>query len=196
LIEKKSKNNILWKGGSLQREIFPEPQKRRTPDYTSGINQLTREEKELDQQIALLQAEVEQLHEKSGNLIYVEYGDVRKLPSMQDQTIIAVRAVPGTTLEVPEPDSGERGQRKYEMYLRSEEPIDVYVVSEQETVGTQEGPTSNNVLQSPMKGMHDGQPGGQNLVELPMSDYLFNTGGPEEGLSDYLMTSVGNSFLS
>ena len=35
---------------------------------------------------------------------YVTYSDIRTLPEMDDQTIIGIKAPPGTRLEVPDPD--------------------------------------------------------------------------------------------
>ncbi|KAL0844362.1 hypothetical protein Bca101_017608 [Brassica carinata] len=51
---------------------------------------------------------------------------------LQNQTLIAVKAPHGTTLEVPDPDeAGDHPQRRYRIILRSTMgPIDVYLVSE------------------------------------------------------------------
>jgi hypothetical protein len=35
---------------------------------------------------------------------YVQYKDIRELKGMEDQTIFAIKALPGTKLEVPDPD--------------------------------------------------------------------------------------------
>jgi hypothetical protein len=44
---------------------------------------------------------------------YVTYADIRTLPEMDDQTIIGIKAPPGTRLEVPDPDEVTR-LKKYD----------------------------------------------------------------------------------
>ncbi len=39
---------------------------------------------------------------------YVTYSDIRTLPDMDDQTIIGIKAPPGTRLEVPDPDEVQK----------------------------------------------------------------------------------------
>jgi len=175
LIEKKSKNNILWKGGSLFSK--KENAKAAIPlqDLPLKILQKQKEEIELDQKLKHVQMELKEINDNSSQLIYVEYDDIRKLPSMDDQTIIAVRAVHGTTLEVPEPDSYGTEQRKYEIFLRSDDPIDVYVISDQ---ACDEQMFSQSQFYNEMSN--------QNLIELPNMEYMF-TG---DGISDYLASPV------
>jgi len=65
---------------------------------------------------------------------FVSHDDVRNLPSMQGQTLIAIKAPAGTRLEVPDPDEGmSGGKRRYQIFLQSEQgtPIDVYLVSQE-----------------------------------------------------------------
>ena len=47
------------------------------------------------------------------------------------ETILALRAPSGTTLEVPDPDEGlAAGQRRFQIFLRSQDgPVDVYMIS-------------------------------------------------------------------
>jgi hypothetical protein len=40
----------------------------------------------------------------SSRYAYVQYKDIRELAGMEDQTIFAIKALPGTKLEVPDPD--------------------------------------------------------------------------------------------
>jgi hypothetical protein len=43
-------------------------------------------------------------HTTSSRYAYVQYKDIRELAGMEDQTIFAIKALPGTKLEVPDPD--------------------------------------------------------------------------------------------
>ena len=44
--------------------------------------------------------------EESAQHAYCSHDDVRNLPCMQGETLIAIKAPSGTTLEVPDPDEG------------------------------------------------------------------------------------------
>ena len=48
---------------------------------------------------------------------------------MAEETLLAIRAPPGTRLDVPDPDEGMPGdERRYQIYLKSDEgPIDMYL---------------------------------------------------------------------
>jgi transcription factor E2F3 len=61
---------------------------------------------------------------------------------MQNQTLIAIKAPHGTTLEVPDPDEvNDYPQRRYRIVLRSTMgPIDVYLVSQFEEMSGMETP--------------------------------------------------------
>lgn len=50
--------------------------------------------------------------------LYVTDEDIAKLPCTANDTVFAVKAPQGTTLEVPDPDDGlETGQRRYRWSL-------------------------------------------------------------------------------
>lgn len=63
--------------------------------------------------------------------MYLHQRDISGLACYQQNTVMAIRAPQGTTLEVPDPDEGmPEGERRYQIYLKSPKgPIDVYVVS-------------------------------------------------------------------
>lgn len=130
LIDKKSKNNIQWKGSGLSTENPDESESALNAD----IEKLNRQELQLDENLRTVQADLKRLAEESANskLAFVTHDDLRDLPSMQGQTMIAIKAPSGTRLEVPDPDEGmDNGHRRYQIYLSNEggPPIDVYVVS-------------------------------------------------------------------
>merc|ERR1711959_57037 len=68
-------------------------------------------------------------------LLYVTQGDIKSLPCFSQDTLIAIRAPHGTTLEVPDPDQAsdqkrDSGRRRYQIFLKSNNgPIEVYLVS-------------------------------------------------------------------
>jgi hypothetical protein len=134
LIEKKSKNNIQWNAAFRGSGLS-------TADDTESIEalkaeneKLNREESLLDGNLRAVQADLKRLAEESANskLAFVTYDDLRNLPGMQGQTLIAIKAPSGTRLEVPDPDEGmDLGRRRYQVFLSNEDgpPIDVFVIS-------------------------------------------------------------------
>jgi len=108
------------------------------------VDALAREEKELDRYIAYMSSLVKSYskwpphgNEKDGSQgsknpwMYVTKSELAALSSMRDDTVIAIRAPAGTTLDVPDPDDGMRpGARRFQMFLKSpnEESVDVFLV--------------------------------------------------------------------
>jgi len=68
-----------------------------------------------------------QLFEEAGAYTYVKFQDLKQLELLRGQTVFAIRAQPGTKLEVPDPYN-DGVQKRYQMYLTSQWPIDVYLV--------------------------------------------------------------------
>ncbi|KAL8090005.1 hypothetical protein AgCh_039459 [Apium graveolens] len=131
LIEKKLKNRIQWKGldAAMPRDI----------DETVGslqadVEHLSMEEHRLDEQIREAQDRLRDLSEdkKNQRWLFVTEDDMKTLPCFQNETLIAIKAPHGTTLEVPDPDEAvDYPQRRYRIVLRSTMgPIDVYLVSQ------------------------------------------------------------------
>ncbi|KAG8059054.1 hypothetical protein GUJ93_ZPchr0002g24046 [Zizania palustris] len=130
LIEKTLKNRIRWKGlddsgveldnglSSLQTEV----------------ENLSLKEQALDERISDMREKLRGLTEDENNQrwLYVTENDIKGLPCFQNETLIAIKAPHGTTLEVPDPDeAGDYLQRRYRIVLRSTMgPIDVYLVSQ------------------------------------------------------------------
>jgi len=127
LIEKKSKNNIVWSGGNISSsEILDQVEQLR-----EEITEMNSAELLLDQQLKDRQGELKRILEGQPETAFVTHDDIRELPGMDDQTIIAVRAQTGTRLEVPDPDyGGQARRRRYQIFLKSDHPIDVYLVSQ------------------------------------------------------------------
>ncbi|KAI3450754.1 hypothetical protein Pfo_007419 [Paulownia fortunei] len=131
LIEKKLKNRIQWKGVDVLRPG-------EVDDSLSGLQEeienLNMEERRLDEHIREMQDKLRGLSEDENNQkwLFVTEEDIKNLPCLQNETLIAIKAPHGTTLEVPDPDEAvDYPQRRYRIVLRSTMgPIDVYLVSQ------------------------------------------------------------------
>ncbi|KAL8479952.1 hypothetical protein ACS0TY_026261 [Phlomoides rotata] len=131
LIEKKLKNRIQWKGVDASRPG-------EVDDSLSGLQEevenLNLEERTLDKRIREMQEKLRGLSEDEDNQkwLFVTEEDIKNLPCFQNETLIAIKAPHGTTLEVPDPDEAvDYPQRRYRIVLRSTMgPIDVYLVSQ------------------------------------------------------------------
>lgn len=118
LIEKKSKNQIRWKGEEAGNGSAVDIE---VASLRSDIGKLTSEEERIDAQTAQLQEQLQELAEDRQNLklAFVTHEDVQRLDE-GDDTLIAIKAPSGTILEVPDPDEGmEAGIRRYQIYLTS-----------------------------------------------------------------------------
>ncbi|KAH7864807.1 hypothetical protein Vadar_034085 [Vaccinium darrowii] len=131
LIEKKLKNRIQWKGIDVSR---PGEVEESVSTIQEEVENLSMEECRLDEQIREMQERLRELSENEHNqkLLFVTEDDIKGLPCFQNQTLIAIKAPHGTTLEVPDPDEAvDYPQRRYRVVLRSTMgPIDVYLVSQ------------------------------------------------------------------
>ncbi|VVB02278.1 unnamed protein product [Arabis nemorensis] len=131
LIEKPFKNRILWKGVESLR---PGDMDADVSALQAEIENLALKEHALDNQIREMEERLRDLseNEKNQKWLFVTEEDIKSLPGFQNQTLIAVKAPHGTTLEVPDPDeAADHPQRRYRIILRSTMgPIDVYLVSE------------------------------------------------------------------
>ncbi|XP_061373074.1 transcription factor E2FB-like [Gastrolobium bilobum] len=131
LIEKKLKNRIQWKGLDVSR---PGEADDSFANLQAEVENLTMEERRLDEQIREMQEKLRNLSEDENNekLLFVTEEDIKNLPCFQNETLIAIKAPHGTTLEVPDPDEAvDYPQRRYRIVLRSTMgPIDVYLVSQ------------------------------------------------------------------
>ncbi|XP_061367246.1 transcription factor E2FA [Gastrolobium bilobum] len=132
LIEKKLKNRIHWKGvesstsGEMDTDISM---------LKEEVEKLSFEEQRLDDQIREMQERLRSLidDENKQKWLFVTEEDIKGLPCFQhNETLIAVKAPHGTTLEVPDPDEAvDYPQRRYRIILRSTMgPIDLYLISQ------------------------------------------------------------------
>ncbi|GMJ10671.1 E2F transcription factor 1 [Hibiscus trionum] len=135
LIEKKIKNRIQWKGLDVSR---PGEVDENVATLQAEIENLCFEEHRLDEQIREMQERLRNLNDNENNQkwLFVTEEDIKSLPCFQNETLIAIKAPHGTTLEVPDPDEAvDYPQRRYRIVLRSSMgPIDVYLVSQFEEI--------------------------------------------------------------
>ncbi|XP_040973685.1 transcription factor E2FB isoform X2 [Gossypium hirsutum] len=131
LIEKKLKNRIQWKGLDVSR---PGEVDDNVATLQAEVENLSIEERRLDEKIREMQERLRDLSEDENNQkwLFVTEDDIKSLPCFQNETLIAIKAPHGTTLEVPDPDEAvDYSQRRYRIVLRSSMgPIDVYLVSQ------------------------------------------------------------------
>jgi transcription factor E2F3 len=171
LIEKKSKSKIVWKGGFIDMSL---PRGESYADTYAEVERLRKEEAFIDQTTKTHLEAIKRILDSS-DLAYVENSDIRVLDSMKDKTILAVRATHGTHLEVPNPDIVS-DTRKFQIYLKSENPIDVFLVSESAEQDHIKGEVENFITDTD---------DAQNPIEL-RKEYIFNTCTGGEGISDFL----------
>ncbi|KAL0418349.1 UNVERIFIED_CONTAM: Transcription factor E2FB [Sesamum radiatum] len=96
-----------------------------------GILDLNKAADTLEEEVENLNMEERRLDERI-RWLFVTEEDIKSLPCFQNETLIAIKAPHGTTLEVPDPDEAvDYPQRRYRIVLRSTMgPIDVYLVSQ------------------------------------------------------------------
>ncbi|XP_017564167.1 transcription factor E2F3 [Pygocentrus nattereri] len=127
LIKKKSKNNIQWLGSSLPSDAGPLTLLPPLQTLSREMMALREEERRLDELIQACASNVQQMTEETHNqkYAYVTYQDIRKIKSLQDQTVIAVKAPSETKLEVPDP------KESLQVHLSScKGPIDVFLCTD------------------------------------------------------------------
>lgn len=130
IIEKKSKNNIKWRHQA-------DPSRASEGEISAlqaDLEHLSNEEQKLDTEIASLRSKLQELAsgEQCSSYAYVTHNDIKNIPELRGDTLIAIKAPPGTELEVPNPDEGmPYGERRYQILLRSSGgPIDCLLVSQ------------------------------------------------------------------
>ena len=111
------------------------------------LEMLQEEEKKLDYWTNQIQGSLGQLTKDSSytDYAYVTYDDIRNLPNLtgnQNETLLAIRAPSGTSLEVPDPESFPAEEKeKYQILLHSKTgEILVYLISSDKLN------SSNNIL--------------------------------------------------
>ncbi|CAL1530318.1 unnamed protein product [Lymnaea stagnalis] len=192
LIQKKSKNNIQWRGAANTFTSSGEPSipqvtqiSTASVDLHSDMAELRSKENVLDKLIANTTRALRNLTEDSENarLAYVTYQDIRSLNSLREQTVIAIKAPPETRLEVPDPENN------IQIWLKSTRgAIDVFLCpddlpgDETTSSGSSDSTASASDGQDEVDGLLSSDTGRDNNLD-PVSKPF---GSGEERLSDRL----------
>jgi len=88
------------------------------------------QDKKLLEQLEFVRSSLRKLTDLNNPQPFITHQDILTIPSLRSDTLIAIRAPPGTKLEVPDPDEGNDGKRRFQIYLRNDqnEVIDVFLV--------------------------------------------------------------------
>jgi len=117
ILEKKSKNNIQWKGGNAYGSDKNTVQQ--------DIDKMKAKEEELDNLILNTERDIKQLTEDK-RYGYMTYQDIRSIESFREKTVLVVKAPSETELQVPQNDGGE-----HKMFLKSHTgEIEVFICPE------------------------------------------------------------------
>eukprot|EP00941_MAST-03F_sp_MAST-3F-sp1_P005338 g5338.t1 len=130
LIEKKPKGHILWRGsGELDENAVQQMEKLR-----AELQEARAEEERLEVFLNQMQEIIKEQTSRVEHVqnAYVTLADMRTMSRFEGQTVIAVKAPMGSTLEVPDPDEGMiPPQRRYQIFLKSTNgPIDVFLIGQ------------------------------------------------------------------
>ncbi|XP_066143496.1 transcription factor E2F1-like [Euwallacea fornicatus] len=119
LLEKKSKNNIQWKGAGDNSKFL---------GLKKQLKVLDDRENQLDKQLEMAESELRKLgQDKFG---YVSYNDLRSIPKVQNKTVMAIKAPPNTKLSVPTWTS-DASPEAYSIQMKSSDgPIEVFLCPE------------------------------------------------------------------
>ncbi|CAA7391345.1 unnamed protein product [Spirodela intermedia] len=157
LIEKKLKNRIRWKGLDMPR---PKELEDQIGVLKAHVENLSTEEYSLDGMIRETLENLRFLSEDENNKkwLYVTRDDISSLPCFANDTLVAIKAPHGTSLEVPDPDEAiDFPNRRYQIYLRSSVgPIDCYLISSVDSNpdgGLEAATSSHDPRQAPMEGV-------------------------------------------
>ncbi|RZF34453.1 hypothetical protein LSTR_LSTR013023 [Laodelphax striatellus] len=114
ILEKKSKNNIQWKGGQIPADSVN--------SLESTLTDLKNTERNLDKLISDSENQLKKMNEQK-RFAYITYQDLRSVPQYQSQTVMVIKAPPESRLNVPLDTNnsavGLPGPKKYTMKMKS-----------------------------------------------------------------------------
>lgn len=112
LVNKKSKNNVQWLAARVSSE-----------DLGEELQDLEAKENELDNLIEQAERDLRQLSQDK-RFAYITYQDLHTIKDYKDKTVFAIKAPPGTQLQVPQ----ELKKESCILHLKSDNgPIEVYL---------------------------------------------------------------------
>jgi E2F/DP family winged-helix DNA-binding domain/E2F transcription factor CC-MB domain len=106
LIDKKSKNNVQWKGVASGNTMEDSMQAQRLKRLKEEMTALRKEESVVSHHTQYVQNLLKEMSESAENkrLAYVTHYDIRSIPFFAQDTLFAIKAPPKTTLDVPDPE--------------------------------------------------------------------------------------------
>lgn len=133
LVNKKSKNNVQWLASRMSSQ-----------NLEGDVEHLASKENELDRLIEQAERDLLQMSQDK-RYAYITYHDLHTIRYYKDKTVFAVKAPPGTQLQVPQ----EVKEQGYKIHLKSENgPIEVFL--SESSIG--ESPIKQSpIKQSPLK---------------------------------------------
>ncbi|KAL0281082.1 UNVERIFIED_CONTAM: hypothetical protein PYX00_002181 [Menopon gallinae] len=161
ILEKKSKNNIQWRGSPRGIDFHDVSGSQEDSPKNNVMLELRRREEELNRLISNAEMELKQLTEDK-RFAYVTYEDLRTIPSYKNQTVMVIKAPPEAKLRVPDPS------KVLQMYIKSENSeIEVFICPE-EVDDCPPAPAPEKVKNSPVR--PSGSHIGPSIKEEPTSE--------------------------
>lgn len=146
ILEKKSKNNIQWKGGTRGSHAYSSLQ--------TEVQALEDRENQLDQLIHSAETELCKLSERRYG--YITYHDLRTIARYKHKTVMAIKAPSDSTLSVP--------MRDYKVQMKSESgEIEVFLCPESSSAKPKSIPPMDPLL----KDFKEISPGLLNITTPP-----------------------------
>ncbi|XP_039295991.1 transcription factor E2F1 [Nilaparvata lugens] len=130
ILEKKSKNNIQWKGGQVPADSVN--------SLESTITDLKATERNLDKLISDSENQLKKMNEQK-RFAYITYQDLRSVEEYHTQTVMVIKAPPESRLNVPIESTSAApaatasgtGPKKYTMNMKSSSgEIEVFLCPE------------------------------------------------------------------
>eukprot|EP01122_Echinamoeba_exundans_P009818 TRINITY_DN3535_c0_g1_i1.p1 TRINITY_DN3535_c0_g1~~TRINITY_DN3535_c0_g1_i1.p1 ORF type:complete len:555 (+),score=110.21 TRINITY_DN3535_c0_g1_i1:163-1827(+) len=119
----KTKNSVRWRGGPGAHVVMSEEHKKQVLELREDMRNFQSEEEQLDALLEQMSRQVQTLLMEQ--TAYVTHSDILSVPDLRESTLIAIRAPPGTPIEVPLDDNN---RPKREILVRGSSAIEVYLV--------------------------------------------------------------------
>jgi hypothetical protein len=119
----KTKNSVRWRGGPGAHVVMSDDHKKQVLELREDMRKFQTEEEQLDALLEQMSRQVQTLLMEQ--TAFVTHSDILSVPDLRESTLIAIRAPPGTPIEVPLDDNN---RPKREILVRGSSAIEVYLV--------------------------------------------------------------------
>eukprot|EP00002_Diphylleia_rotans_P040737 TRINITY_DN9733_c0_g1_i2.p1 TRINITY_DN9733_c0_g1~~TRINITY_DN9733_c0_g1_i2.p1 ORF type:complete len:280 (+),score=62.61 TRINITY_DN9733_c0_g1_i2:49-888(+) len=176
-LEKQSKSKVALSGQKRSRDssfAYEDPD-----ELQAQLQKLIQEEEKIDEETRKVE---ERLRSAASDpsiqqSFFVSHEDILMTKELQDHTVIAINAPPGTSLEVPDPDEGGfQPRRRYQMSLRSSSgPIEIYCINRVDPSNPKGSDTTPMMNHEARDMLSEEDPNDINIIRLfPSLDPNFN----------------------